>query len=797
MLFRSLGTAFFGALAVSAAYVRLDEMVHDEPSARVDHSAGAAAPSLEIPREDEPQWSFASEEQPVEAPCIQSKPSFLSAAAYQAPHRNPRDKYGNKTIYQVLSDDPKYPRVFKLVNLTDDIVYLLNDTSANITFFASSNSALHHPSPPGPPKHREPSSSFVSTNDFPQSVESFHCASLDTFAAVENLLTYDHTSDEFELMKPNLTRIIRGILLCHILPSLESVTSLTQNTTHATKLELMDGSLDGEPLRVCISPQSVNMYAKFLRADIYTANGVIHEIDRPLVPPPTAFEDLFFMPDLFSTRTSALGHVGLSDAADFHQVAGDGMKGSPAVTFFAPTNKAFANLPGSLKSYLFTPIGQKALKKLLQFYIIPEFVLHSDWLHNASSNASSGAHRGGIECLGMMDERQYCHSSPYSDQHPRLAPSRDCPPPPSDASASPSLRRLRHLSLCVPPQSSRDHPYHSPLMPPGCPPPPQPGMLSVRMSFSDGLQSQSGTLPPPSSDKATFLSDTSGCTDSRSFHSPLPNLCHISPSHGDPLHPDQFHEHISLSPDHPLPQPPRSHDMHVQPASDTHHPRFGSAPPPPEGPYAPLFADHRPWFMPSHHEHHHKDENYWSHISYSASNSPRHSPHVTHSIPFDGQHCPPFSPVKLGNSPLSQCADAPHAHPAGAPLPSYAGPVHSRPRHAKPQSPRYPPIYSFNITIPTLVSNHSMEVHVAQFEEKSHNPILHHPIFHTILIANGQKVKIADVPLRNGVVHVIDRLLNPMKHLREGNVDAVRYEEEYGDDWLNWEEWLPAWANEA
>lgn len=53
------------------------------------------------------------------------------------------------------------------------------------------------------------------------------------------------------------------------------------------------------------------------------------------------------------------------------------MDGSPAVTFFAPTNRAFASLPGKLKFFLFSPLGERVLKKLLEFHIVPELVLHA------------------------------------------------------------------------------------------------------------------------------------------------------------------------------------------------------------------------------------------------------------------------------------------------------------------------------------------------------------------------------------------------------------------------------------
>jgi uncharacterized surface protein with fasciclin (FAS1) repeats len=53
------------------------------------------------------------------------------------------------------------------------------------------------------------------------------------------------------------------------------------------------------------------------------------------------------------------------------------VEGSPAVTVFAPTNKAFEALPRDLRLYLFSPFGKRALRKVLEYHIAPDFVLHS------------------------------------------------------------------------------------------------------------------------------------------------------------------------------------------------------------------------------------------------------------------------------------------------------------------------------------------------------------------------------------------------------------------------------------
>lgn len=93
----------------------------------------------------------------------------------------------------------------------------------------------------------------------------------------------------------------------------------------------------------------------------------------------------------FPLQSSAIQRVGLTDDIDWRNTKDDTVVGSPAVTFFAPTNKAFSRLPRNLKIFLFSPFGEKALKKLLQFHVVPEFVLHTSkyivlWLRNESDH---------------------------------------------------------------------------------------------------------------------------------------------------------------------------------------------------------------------------------------------------------------------------------------------------------------------------------------------------------------------------------------------------------------------------
>lgn len=75
--------------------------------------------------------------------------------ASDKPHRNPHKK-SNLTIYQLISQSKYTTEFAKLVDEYDDIVQLLNSTSANYTLFVPVNSAFEHI-----PKDKKPSKEFV------------------------------------------------------------------------------------------------------------------------------------------------------------------------------------------------------------------------------------------------------------------------------------------------------------------------------------------------------------------------------------------------------------------------------------------------------------------------------------------------------------------------------------------------------------------------------------------------------------------------------------------------------------
>ncbi|GLB35188.1 putative protein with four repeated domains in the fasciclin I family of proteins [Lyophyllum shimeji] len=297
---------------------------------------------------------------------------------------------GNETIYNTLKNDTQYTKLVKAINFVDGIASILNDSSKEMTFFAVPNSALH------PPKHRK-------RCDVSDSLQGYYDLSdaIDLIDGLDGLDSDGHKKDK-EKCRKILKKVVHAILSYHILPEKIEVAILADNNTRATHLKL-DNALDGEPLRMrltkgFLSPLPViNMYSKVNRPNGTATNGFIHGINNPLLPPPSVFQEMFMAPSAFSTFTSAIQRTGLTDSVDLRYKRkkdddGPSFKGTSAVTVFAPSNRAFAELPKRLQLFLFSPFGEHILKKLLQFHIVPDCVFHTDYQHNATDSSEARFH---------------------------------------------------------------------------------------------------------------------------------------------------------------------------------------------------------------------------------------------------------------------------------------------------------------------------------------------------------------------------------------------------------------------
>jgi transforming growth factor-beta-induced protein len=150
--------------------------------------------------------------------------------------------------------------------------------------------------------------------------------------------------------------LLRTILLYHVVPG------------QIRSSELIDGQVvttaEGRPVRVTLSGGARVNGVGIVATDVTASNGVIHVIDRVLLPVEdnvgTAIEAGF------ETLVAAVQAAGLEDV----------LRGPGPFTIFAPTNAAFAALPeGALQGLLADPA---ALAGVLTYHVVAGRVFASD-----------------------------------------------------------------------------------------------------------------------------------------------------------------------------------------------------------------------------------------------------------------------------------------------------------------------------------------------------------------------------------------------------------------------------------
>jgi len=265
-----------------------------------------------------------------------------------------------QTVYQWLKGHDKFTKLVKLIEYDKVILDVIDNPGLSITFFAPDDDAF--PSI-GPWEPRE---------DF-------------------NPLDRDDKHKK----KFFFGELLHEVLLYHVLPyNMESV-ELYANSTVATALQAKDGSFNSQSRRIKIDhttiPYSlvINRYSRVIQSDIQVRTGRINIINSPLVPPLSILDGIHRLPQKLSTFTSAVQKVNFGKSLQYHYVPGKKsekghFEGKPSITAFVPTNDAFAALPRNLLLYLFSPLGSRALTKILAYHTIPDVILYTEWIHNVT-----------------------------------------------------------------------------------------------------------------------------------------------------------------------------------------------------------------------------------------------------------------------------------------------------------------------------------------------------------------------------------------------------------------------------
>ncbi len=119
-------------------------------------------------------------------------------------------------------------------------------------------------------------------------------------------------------------------------------------------------SLQGQRLPIAAQDGVRVAGAKVLAADLACSNGVIHVIDRVVLPTTADLVGLAVENGGFTTLAAALQAAGLVEA----------LQGDGPFTVFAPTDEAFAALPEGTVASLLKPENKAKLQAVLQYHVV-------------------------------------------------------------------------------------------------------------------------------------------------------------------------------------------------------------------------------------------------------------------------------------------------------------------------------------------------------------------------------------------------------------------------------------------
>ncbi|WP_111669814.1 fasciclin domain-containing protein [Algoriphagus litoralis] len=169
---------------------------------------------------------------------------------------------------------------------------------------------------------------------------------------------------------------LQTVLGFHVVPAVAFSTDLNASNTFTT--------LAGQELTVAASASGVTVTdalgntANVVAGDVAIENGVVHVIDRVLLPELT-------LPNVVEAAQAANLTI-LLDAVTAAGLGGT-LLGQEAMTVFAPTNQAFADLLEALNlgslTELINTLGAEAVTKVLGFHVVPATAFSFDLAEGA------------------------------------------------------------------------------------------------------------------------------------------------------------------------------------------------------------------------------------------------------------------------------------------------------------------------------------------------------------------------------------------------------------------------------
>jgi len=156
------------------------------------------------------------------------------------------------------------------------------------------------------------------------------------------------------LLKPENKARLAAILKYHVVPG-------TLNARTVTRLSGAT-SLLGQRIPFAVNADKVAVgSANVIKPDIICSNGVIHVIDRVILPTSDNIAQVAESAGMFNTLLAAAQAAGLVDA----------LTGEGPLTVFAPTDEAFAALPAGTVETLLKPENKSKLAAILKYHVVP------------------------------------------------------------------------------------------------------------------------------------------------------------------------------------------------------------------------------------------------------------------------------------------------------------------------------------------------------------------------------------------------------------------------------------------
>eukprot|EP00041_Stephanoeca_diplocostata_P041704 m.1645156 g.1645156 ORF g.1645156 m.1645156 type:complete len:335 (-) comp65955_c0_seq1:6-1010(-) len=182
-----------------------------------------------------------------------------------------------------------------------------------------------------------------------------------------------------ELLKPENKAELVKVLTYHVVAGDIQAKDI-KSGEHVKTVEGEDVTPFISSGKVYIEGGSRDNVAEVIQADVEASNGVVHVINRVLIPPhvpgpepprPNATKNIVQLaesnPEL-STLVKAVVAAGLADT----------LSGAGPFTVFAPTNEAFDKLPAGVLERLLEPANKAELVKVLTYHVLAADVQAKD-----------------------------------------------------------------------------------------------------------------------------------------------------------------------------------------------------------------------------------------------------------------------------------------------------------------------------------------------------------------------------------------------------------------------------------